>query len=217
MMIKRASNTGITAGNSHVPFDARKLQLAHQFKGREVIASNRLDPAERFEPSPALKLQQQVRDRVDRFLVEEPNQHPGADTGWPCLDTAAHWHARLKSAGFDAHIVTVDHNTSGQSLRVGGQRVPGKFHAFVTVGNGPDAIVVDGSAQQFFGAKETRADLPEVLVGRMSDIEELFKRHPKDLSLELDGDPHKGRYQPEQLARFVYGSGPFAAARETLN
>jgi hypothetical protein len=159
----------------------------------------------------------QVRDQVDRILLKEPGQHPGADTGWPCLDSAAHWHTRLKAAGFDSHIVTVDHNLSGQALRVDGQRVPGKFHGFVTIGSGPDALVVDGSAQQFFGAKEMRRDLPEVFVGRMSDIEELFKSHPKDLSLELDGDPHKGRYQPEELARFVYGGGPYAAARETLN
>ena len=175
------------------------------------------EPTDHFEPGPALRLQQEVRDQVGRVLSQEAHLGPWTARDGMCLDLAAKWQQRLQAAGLEAHLVTVDHNHSGHALTVAGERVPGKFHAFVIVGSGPDPVLVDGSVQQFFGGPDSRPDLPEVLVGGLAEAEELFARHPQDLRLEVAGDPREGLYQPRELARFVYGGGPYASARETLN
>jgi len=163
-----------------------------------------------------MRLLQQVRDHVNRVLTHEAQRGPWTARDGKCLDLAAKWQQNLQAAGFEAHVVTVDHNLSGQSLMVGGERVPGKFHAFTTVGSGPDPILVDGSVQQFFSGAEFRPDLPAVLVGTLTDAMALFARHAGDLRLEVAGDRHEGRYQPWQLAEFVYGGGPYATVRDTL-
>ncbi len=55
------------------------------------------------------------------------------------------------------------------------------------------------------------------MVGRLADVADLFEQHSQDLRLEVAGDRHQGRYQPRELAHFVYGAGRYATARETLN
>lgn len=158
-----------------------------------------------------------LKRKVADIMVSESADGPWSARDGMCLDLAAKWHERLKKDGIETQIAAVDPNLEGQTLSVGGKRVHGKFHAFLVSGEGDNQVIIDGSVQQFFDGPEKRDDVPKVFVGTASQLKDLFARHPKDLRLEVAGDPHVGRYNASDLADFAYGMGRFGHSRELLN
>jgi hypothetical protein len=150
-------------------------------------------------------------------MTSEHAEGPWAAEG-NCLDMAGKWVERLKRAGIPARLATVEPDQFGGSVMVDGKPTrAGKFHAFVIVqfAAGPE-IILDASIRQFVAdsAGPDRLGVPEVFVGTVRDAAALFGRYRAHLRIEIEGDRHVGRYDPDSFANLIYGAGKQAAARQ---
>lgn len=86
-----------------------------------------------------------------------------------CGDAAPKAALLLRRAGFAADVVHAP------------------FHVYVTVaGEGGETLYVDPSVRQFFGGRAAPRGVPEVFVGTLGDLGDLFRRHAAARTSKFD-------------------------------
>lgn len=133
-----------------------------------------------------------------------------------CIDLSAKWRTALAASGIKTDLVIV---TPGETLSsattLDGRLAHGKTHAFLIFQHAGKEYIFDPTIQQFFSGRANT--VPPIFIGTHDDLASLFTQEQERLQIELEMDRNQGRHDPLAFAELIYGIGPYAPLRVTID
>lgn len=75
-----------------------------------------------------------------------------------------------------------------------------------------DEFIFDATYTQFIEGS-AKLQLNPILLKKTSEINTVFKTHPKNLRINVPYDEYAGKYDPAEIAELIYSTGRFAKNR----
>jgi hypothetical protein len=170
-----------------------------------------------------LSLSKEARsgDPLAHFRKTVERVTSGGLEGWTatdglCIDLSAKWRTALASSGIKTDLVIVNPgDTASSATTLDGRRAHGKTHAFLIFQHAGEEYIFDPTIQQFFSGGATT--VPPIFIGTRDDLASVFTREQERLQIEIEMDRNHGRHDPLAFAELIYGFGPYAPLRVTID